>query len=105
MSFKHLFLPTTPTLITGVRHEGTPEGKWEKLGGVDSYVATPTIDYPKDKVLLFLPDAYGPGFLNAQVSWLEVGLHLARERLLTVTMVYISSCWPMISLATGSRYI
>lgn len=42
-------------------------GKWEKLGGVESYVATPTVDYPKDKVLLFLPDVFGAQLPNAQV--------------------------------------
>lgn len=63
----HSIMSFCKDCFTGVRHEGTLEGKWEKLGGVDSYVATPTIDYPKDKVLLFLPDAYGPGFLNAQL--------------------------------------
>ncbi|KAL7280329.1 hypothetical protein ACG7TL_005246 [Trametes sanguinea] len=43
----------------GVRHEGTPEGQFTKVGGVDSYVATPKGDYPKDKVVLFLSDVFG----------------------------------------------
>ena len=42
-------------------------GKWEKIGGVDCYVATPESDYPKDKVILFLPDVFGPQLNNAQV--------------------------------------
>ncbi|KAI0702268.1 dienelactone hydrolase endo-1,3,1,4-beta-D-glucanase [Cytidiella melzeri] len=45
--------------ITGVRHEGTAEGKFEDVDGVDCYVATPSIDYPKDKVLILLTDAFG----------------------------------------------
>ncbi|EIN09462.1 alpha/beta-hydrolase [Punctularia strigosozonata HHB-11173 SS5] len=45
--------------ISGVIHEGEPQGKFEKIDGVDAYVATPEIDYPKDKVILFLPDIYG----------------------------------------------
>ncbi|KAI0695338.1 alpha/beta-hydrolase [Cerioporus squamosus] len=45
--------------ISGVRHEGTPEGKRDKIGGIDVYIATPTVDYPKDKVVLFLTDAFG----------------------------------------------
>ncbi|KII87466.1 hypothetical protein PLICRDRAFT_43104 [Plicaturopsis crispa FD-325 SS-3] len=45
--------------IKGVRHEGTPAGKFETIGGVRSYVATPTVDYKKDTVLLFLADAMG----------------------------------------------
>jgi hypothetical protein len=44
--------------IKGVRHEGTPEGTWEEIGGVKSYIATPTIDYPKDKVLIYIPDIF-----------------------------------------------
>ncbi|KAH8105275.1 alpha/beta-hydrolase [Cristinia sonorae] len=53
--------------VSGVRHEGTAEGKFEKIGGVDTYVATPTVDYPKDKVLLFLPDIFGAQLINAQL--------------------------------------
>ncbi|KJA16584.1 hypothetical protein HYPSUDRAFT_91198 [Hypholoma sublateritium FD-334 SS-4] len=45
-------------------HEGTPQGKWEKIGGVDTYVATPTVEYAKDKAILFLPDALGPQHIN-----------------------------------------
>ncbi|KAF8815636.1 dienelactone hydrolase endo-1,3,1,4-beta-D-glucanase [Phlegmacium glaucopus] len=53
--------------VKGVTHEGTPQGKWEKFGGVDSYVATPTGEYPKDKAILFLPDVFGPQLKNAQL--------------------------------------
>ena len=42
-------------------------GKLEKIGGVDSYVATPTGDYPKNKAILFLTDLFGPQIINAQV--------------------------------------
>ncbi|KAI0766664.1 alpha/beta-hydrolase [Trametes elegans] len=45
--------------VSGVRHEGTPEGQTTTIGGVESYVATPTGDYPKDKVVLFLTDVFG----------------------------------------------
>lgn len=53
--------------ICGVRHEGTPEGKWEEIGGVRCYVGTPSVDYPKDKVVLFLTDVFGPQLVNAQL--------------------------------------
>ncbi|KAJ7680592.1 dienelactone hydrolase [Mycena polygramma] len=43
----------------GVTHEGTPAGKTEEIGGVRCYIATPTGDYPKDKVVLFLTDVFG----------------------------------------------
>ncbi|KAK7027269.1 hypothetical protein VNI00_015358 [Paramarasmius palmivorus] len=53
---------------TGVIHEGTAKGKWEKIGGVDCYVATPSnADYPKDKVLLYLADAFGPRLINSEL--------------------------------------
>ncbi|EMD39197.1 hypothetical protein CERSUDRAFT_112874 [Gelatoporia subvermispora B] len=50
--------------VSGVRHEGEPEGKFEKIGGIECYVGTPTIDYPKDKVVLFLTDVFGPPLNN-----------------------------------------
>jgi len=53
--------------VKGVIHEGEPKGKWETIGGVKSYVATPTVDYPKDKVVLFLADVFGPQLINAQL--------------------------------------
>ncbi|KAJ7099938.1 dienelactone hydrolase endo-1,3,1,4-beta-D-glucanase [Mycena belliarum] len=48
----------------GVTHDGTPEGKIDKLGGVECYIATPTVDYPKDKVVLFLTDVFGLALKN-----------------------------------------
>ena len=43
------------------------KGKLEKIGGIDSYVAIPSGEYPKDKVILFLPDVFGYVLPNAQV--------------------------------------
>jgi hypothetical protein len=42
-------------------------GKFEEIGGVKSYVATPTGEYPKEKAILFLPDVFGLELINAQV--------------------------------------
>ncbi|KAL1682888.1 Alpha/Beta hydrolase protein [Schizophyllum commune] len=53
--------------VRGVRWEGTPTGKIEKINGVDTYVATPEVDYPKDKVLLLLTDIYGLPLVNNQL--------------------------------------
>ncbi|KAJ3973674.1 dienelactone hydrolase endo-1,3,1,4-beta-D-glucanase [Lentinula raphanica] len=50
--------------VKGVTHEGEPQGKWEEINGVNSYIATPSKDYPKDKVLIFLTDAFGPQLVN-----------------------------------------
>ncbi|KAM6496810.1 Alpha/Beta hydrolase fold [Amanita muscaria] len=55
-----------PDCVKSVRHEGTPTGKFENIGGVNCYVATPTGEYPKDRVLLYLADALGLHF-NAQL--------------------------------------
>ena len=53
------------------------KGKWEKIGGVDSYVATPTGDYPQNKAILFLPDVFGPQLPNAQVRYIPLIRKLA----------------------------
>jgi len=53
--------------IKGVTHEGEPTGKWEKINGIESYIATPESDYPKDKVLLFLTDVFGPQLVNSRL--------------------------------------
>nr|GAT51396.1 dienelactone hydrolase endo-1,3,1,4-beta-D-glucanase [Mycena chlorophos] len=50
--------------IKGVTHEGTPTGKIEQIGGVECYVATPEIDYPKDKAVLLLTDGFGIALNN-----------------------------------------
>ncbi|KAI9444223.1 alpha/beta-hydrolase [Lactarius indigo] len=44
---------------SGVRHEGTPEGTYEEINGIKTYVATPKTDYPKDKAILYLTDVFG----------------------------------------------
>jgi len=45
--------------ISGVRYEGTDEGKYEVINGIKTYVATPKADYPKDKAIIYLPDVFG----------------------------------------------
>jgi hypothetical protein len=55
------------SFMQGVRHEGSPVGTIETIGGVKVYIATPKVDYPKDKVLLFLPEAFGLELVNNQV--------------------------------------
>ena len=52
---------------TGIKHTGTPEGRIEPLGGLDTYVSEPPANAqsgPHEKVLLFLADAYGPLLIN-----------------------------------------
>jgi len=45
--------------ISGVRYEGTSEGTYEEINGIKTYVATPKVDYPKDKAVIYLPDVFG----------------------------------------------
>ncbi|KAL0066792.1 hypothetical protein AAF712_006190 [Marasmius tenuissimus] len=51
----------------GVTHEGTPTGKWEKIGGIDCYTAAPENNQYKNTVVLFLPDAFGLQLPNNQL--------------------------------------
>ncbi|KAG1878704.1 hypothetical protein C8R48DRAFT_768260 [Suillus tomentosus] len=44
--------------IQGVRHS-EHLGTLKTIAGVTCYVATPTVDYAKDKVILLLPDGFG----------------------------------------------
>jgi hypothetical protein len=63
-------VPSQPIFISrksNVEHSSAFQGKWEKIGEVDCYVATPEKDYPKDKAILLLPDVFGPQLINAQV--------------------------------------
>jgi len=45
--------------VVGVRHEGIPEGKIESINGVETYISTPSIEYPEHKALLFLTNVFG----------------------------------------------
>lgn len=42
-------------------------GEFKVIGGVNTYVTTPTRDYPKNKAVLYLADVFGPGHINAQL--------------------------------------
>ncbi|TFK69294.1 alpha/beta-hydrolase [Pluteus cervinus] len=56
--------------LEGCIHEGTPRGKWESVGGVLCYVATPQHYVSPgwaQKVVLYLPDAHGPQLVNNQL--------------------------------------
>ncbi|KIJ56355.1 hypothetical protein M422DRAFT_23639 [Sphaerobolus stellatus SS14] len=47
-----------------VTHDGTPTGKFEEINGVNTYVALPSGDYPKEKAILFLTDIFGAQYVN-----------------------------------------
>ncbi|KAG8214444.1 hypothetical protein J3R82DRAFT_9467 [Butyriboletus roseoflavus] len=59
--------PPNACCWTGIKHTGTPEGRTEPLGGLETYISEPPANAasePHKKVLLFLADAYGPLFIN-----------------------------------------
>lgn len=43
-------------------------GQTTQYGGVETYIATPTTEYPKDKAVLFLTDVFGLKLQNNLVS-------------------------------------
>ena len=51
-----------------VLHNTVP-GTRETIGGMACYTATPSINYPKDRVLLFLTDAFGLELTNSLVNF------------------------------------
>ena len=58
--------PPTSCCWTGIKHTGTPEGRIESLGGLDTYIAEPPAAAAglHKKVLLFLANIWGPLFIN-----------------------------------------
>jgi len=87
--------------VSGVTHEGTPQGKWENLSGVECYVATPSGDYDKGKILLFLPDVFGPKLPNAQL----LADDFARNGIKTVIPDYLNGDpIPSDALNPGSNF-
>ncbi|KAG8219214.1 dienelactone hydrolase family-domain-containing protein [Butyriboletus roseoflavus] len=59
--------PPTSCCWTGIKHTGTPEGRVELLGGLNTYIADPpagAASTPHKRVLLFLADVWGPMFIN-----------------------------------------
>ena len=81
----------------GSRLESTSTGTFEEIGGVRCYVATPTVDYPKDKAILYLTDIFGIDLPNHQVrgeDLREAGPRLSRS---------VSSYWPMTMRRMASR--
>ena len=51
-----------------VLHNTVP-GTRKTIGGMACYTATPSINYPKDRVLLFLTDAFGLELTNSLVNF------------------------------------
>jgi len=62
----HQYTPLSVLYISS-HHFYPASGKWELIDGVNSYITTPTINYPKDKVVLFLMDVFGLQLINNQL--------------------------------------
>ncbi|RDW68525.1 hypothetical protein BP5796_09182 [Coleophoma crateriformis] len=52
--------------LSGAIHEGTPVGKVEKCGGLDTYISAPA-DGSKAKTVIFLVDIFGWEFKNTRL--------------------------------------
>ncbi|KAI0029561.1 Alpha/Beta hydrolase protein [Vararia minispora EC-137] len=50
--------------VTGVRHEGTPEGTFEEIAGIRCYVAEPAGEYSKSGAVVYFSDACGLSLPN-----------------------------------------
>ena len=67
-----------------IQHSGTPQGKFETIAGVPTYVARPSSESTKGsedegkgaKVILFFSDVFGATYVNSQLAmdyWAEHG--------------------------------
>jgi hypothetical protein len=45
------------------------------VNGVRAYIAKPSVDYPKDKAILFLSDVFGLDLINNKVWYLFIKLN------------------------------
>jgi len=50
--------------FSGVKHTGTPVGRVEDLGGIQTYISEPPSAAATQKVILLLADIWGPLFVN-----------------------------------------
>ena len=64
----------------------TTKGEWEKIGGVNLYVATPSGDYPQNKAVIFLTDVFGLQIPNALVcpstNLVTIGINLCQTQII-----------------------
>ena len=65
----HLRVNYHPCLIYFDTDTPSTQGTFEEINGIKTYVATPKVDHPKDKAILYLTDVFGLDFPNNRVSW------------------------------------
>lgn len=51
-----------------MKHDGLPVGKFEEIGGMNTYISLPPGNNSEyNKILLWFADVYSPTFLNNQL--------------------------------------
>jgi dienelactone hydrolase len=53
--------------FSGIKHTGTPVGRIEELGGIQTYISDPPASATTQKVILYLSDIWGSLFINNQL--------------------------------------
>ncbi|KAI0795811.1 alpha/beta-hydrolase [Abortiporus biennis] len=85
----------------GVRHEGNPSGTFTTINGVNVYIATPSGEFNKEKVLLYFPDVFGLELPNHQLQADDFALNGIR----TVVVDYFGGDpLPADAMDPGSTY-
>lgn len=51
--------PASLCCLKGTFHTGQPSGSIQQIGGIDTYVATPSQENTNGNIILFFPDAFG----------------------------------------------
>ncbi|KAI8946142.1 hypothetical protein F4801DRAFT_593576 [Xylaria longipes] len=82
---KYLAKPSGLCCLKGTLHEGEARGRWETIGGVETYISTPPKGRENGHILLYFPDVWGM-FLNgllvmdsfADAGYLTLGLDYFR---------------------------
>lgn len=71
----YLAKPSGLCCLEGTIHKGEPQGSWETIAGVETYVASPPAGKENGHVLLYFPDVWGmfPNGLLVMDAFAEAG--------------------------------
>jgi len=58
-------LPPGECCVTGITHEGTPQGKMENINNTETYIVQPVTS--TDKAIILFSDFFGPHYPNTQL--------------------------------------
>ena len=59
--------PPGDDCFRAVQHVGNPKGKFESIGGVETYVAVPEAGTSSKGVILYYSDVFGATYINNQL--------------------------------------